>query len=212
MKKLTTKQYVLLGTILVILGLFLIFSDYLTLKKYKAYETINLEQSSLPTYIENQTPNPEANELEDEEENNEPIKEDNPNANYYIGTLSIPKIGLDKGFASIESSYNNVDNNIKVLEYSNYPDQKKGNFIVAGHSGSAWNSFFRNLYKLEVNDKAYVNYKNKTYEYKIVDIYYQEKTGKIRIYRDYNKTTMTLITCTKDDKTKQTVYILEQVR
>ena len=212
MKKLTTKQYVLLGTILVILGLFLIFSDYLTLKKYKAYETINLEQSSIPTYIENQTPNHEENESEDEEENNEPIKEDNPTANYYIGTLSIPKIGLDKGFASIESSYNNVDNNIKVLEYSNYPDQKKGNFIVAGHSGSAWNSFFRNLYKLEVNDKAYVNYKNKTYEYKIVDIYYQEKTGKIRIYRDYNKTTMTLITCTKDDKTKQTVYILEQVR
>ena len=212
MKKLATKQYVLLGTLLVILGIFLIFSDYFALKKYKAYETINLEQSSIPTYIETETSQPEESETETEEENNAPIKEENQNANYYIGTLSIPKINLEKGFADIDSTYNHVDQNIQILKYSNYPNEKKGNFIIAGHSGTGWNSFFKDLYKLEIGDVAYVKFKNNTYEYKIVDIYYQEKTGKIRIYRDYNKTTMTLITCTKNDRTKQTVYILEQVR
>lgn len=211
MKKLTTKQYVLIGTLLVLLGLFLIFGDYFASKKFKAYETINLEHSSTPSYVV-ETEEPEENINNEENVEDTPIKEENPDANYYIGTLSIPKIALNKGFASIESPYNDVENNIKVLEYSDYPNVKKGNFIIAGHSGTAWNSFFRDLYKLEINDKAYVTYNNKKYEYKIVDIYYQEKTGKIRIYRDYNKTTMTLITCTKNDKTKQTVYILEQMR
>ena len=211
MKKLTTKQYVLIGTLLVLLGLFLIFGDYFASKKFKAYETINLSQSSTPTYVE-ETEEPEEDTKEEEVVVTPPQENTQTDANYYIGTLSIPKISFSKGFASIESPYNHVDKNINVLKYSDYPDKKKGNFIIAGHSGTGWNSFFKDLYKLELNDVAYVYYKDKKYEYKIVDIYYQERTGKIKIYRDYNKTTMTLITCTKNDKTKQTVYILEQMR
>lgn len=210
MKKLTTKQYVLIGTLLVLLGFFLIFGDYFASKKFKAYETINLSQSSTPTYVE-ETEEPEE-DIEEEVVLTPPQENTQTDANYYIGTLSIPKISFSKGFASIESPYNHVDKNINVLKYSDYPDKKKGNFIIAGHSGTGWNSFFKDLYKLELNDVAYVYYKDKKYEYKIVDIYYQERTGKIKIYRDYNKTTMTLITCTKNDKTKQTVYILEQMR
>ena len=38
---------------------------------------------------------------------------------------------------------------------------------------------------------------------------YAEKYDFIKIYRNENKNTMTLITCTKDDDTKQTIYILE---
>ena len=70
-------------------------------------------------------------------------------------------------------------------------------------------AYFKNLYKLELGDMAFVNYKGRKYSYKIVNIYEQEKTGQIAIYRDVNKTTMTLVTCTKDSKTKQTIYILE---
>ena len=54
-------------------------------------------------------------------------------------------------------------------------------------------------------------YNNKKYTYKIVNIYNQTKKGSLNIYRDTNKTTLTLITCTKDDKTNQTVYILELI-
>ena len=70
-------------------------------------------------------------------------------------------------------------------------------------------SKIRDINKLNIGDYAYVNYKNHKYTYKIVNIYEQEKTGKIAIYRNLNKNTLTLVTCTKDSRTKQTIYILE---
>ena len=129
----------------------------------------------------------------------------------YIGYLTIPKINLTKGFLDKRSSENNVDKNLLVVEGSNYPDHEAGNLIIAGHSGTGWNSFFNDLYQLNINDTAYVNYKQKKYIYKIVNIYKQPKIGKLAIYRDYTKTTLTLITCTNDDDTTQTVYIAELV-
>ena len=65
------------------------------------------------------------------------------------------------------------------------------------------------MYKLKTGDKAYVYYKDVKYTYKIVKIYKQPKNGTVALYRDYNKTTLTLITCTKNDKKSQTVYIAE---
>ena len=65
------------------------------------------------------------------------------------------------------------------------------------------------MYQLVIGDVASVTYKNKKYTYKIVNIYEQDKTGKIAIYRDLEKTGLTLVTCTKDKKDKQTIYILE---
>ena len=49
------------------------------------------------------------------------------------------------------------------------------------------------------------------YTYQVVNIYEQQKTGTAKIYRDTSKTTLTLITCTKDSKTLQTIYIAELV-
>ena len=67
------------------------------------------------------------------------------------------------------------------------------------------------MYKLVVDDVAYVYYNNIKYTYKIVNIYTQPKTGVIGIYRNTNKTTLTLITCTNNDKTTQTIYIAELI-
>ena len=53
---------------------------------------------------------------------------------------------------------------------------------------------------------------NKKYTYKIVNIYTQPKVGNIAIYRDYSKTTLTLITCTNNDSTTQTIYIAELIK
>ena len=52
-------------------------------------------------------------------------------------------------------------------------------------------------------------YEDYIYYYKIVDIYDVPKTGSLKIKRNHEKTVMTLITCTKNSKTLQTVYILE---
>ena len=97
------------------------------------------------------------------------------------------------------------------MEGSNYPDVDKGNFILAGHSGTGWKAFFNDLYKLSAGDTAKITYKDKTYTYQITNIYKQPKTGKLAIYRNYDKTTLTLITCTNNDSTTQTIYIAELI-
>ncbi len=129
----------------------------------------------------------------------------------YMAFLEIPKINLKQGILSKNSYYNNVNYHVEVLNISDLPDKVNGNFILAGHSGTSNIAYFRNLYKLENNDLAYILYNNKKYSYKVVNIYKQEKKGSLTIYRDLNKSTLTLITCTKDDKTSQTVYILELI-
>ena len=138
-------------------------------------------------------------------------KPNNTKKYYYIGYLEIPKISFKKGFVDINSQDNVVSKNITIISGSKYPNVDKGNFIIAGHSGTGVHSYFKNLYKLSVNDMAYVYYKDVKYTYKIVKIYKQPKNGAIAIYRDYNQTTLTLVTCTKDEKTTQTVYIAELV-
>ena len=175
----------------------------LELTELLAYEEENTDEESTEEKQEqtvNTTPNlPEASLAPKEEKKYES----------YIGILEIPKINFNKGFYKKESSLNNVKYNLKILPQSNYPDYDKGNVIIIGHSGNYNNSYFANRYKLELNDTAILKYNNKSYTYKIVNIYTDDKDGTVTIYRDETKNTLTLITCTKDDKTSQTIYILE---
>ena len=91
------------------------------------------------------------------------------------------------------------------------PDVVNGNLILMAHSGSAYVSFFAYLYRLNVGDMAYVTYNGIKYKYQIVNIYNIPKTGQATITRNMDRSCMTLITCTKDSETEQTIYVLEQV-
>ena len=62
-----------------------------------------------------------------------------------------------------------------------------------------------------VAHKNYVTYGGRKYQYNIVNIYNVDKTGTVTIERNFDITTLTLITCTYNDDTKQTVYIAELV-
>lgn len=211
------KIVIVFGVILILVGFIFLSSNYLNEKRDIAYQYMNsllLENQEIVNLSEEvgimeTTSSLEENELQ--EKTNPQQEYVDPYLKYYIGTIEIPKINLSKGFTDINSKYNTVNKNVQVVETSTYPDVDKGNFILAAHSGTSYLAYFRNLYKLGLGDMAYVNYNNKRYAYKIVDIYEQQKTGQIAIYRDTNKTTMTLVTCTKDSKTKQTIYILELV-
>jgi LPXTG-site transpeptidase (sortase) family protein len=129
----------------------------------------------------------------------------------YVAVLEIPEISLKKGIYALGSRYNTVSRNVSILSPSQYPDVQGGNFVLAAHSGNGYLSFFRNLYKLSAGSYAYIYYNNIKYSYKITYIYKQPKTGTINVYRPYNKTTLMLITCTKDDESTQTVYVAELV-
>lgn len=208
MKKFKLKYQIAAGVILVICGTSVLLSDYIKEKRDVVFSEMNLALSSMNM---DNILNSDANNTEiTEVTNNEEIKtEENTNYIYeeYLGVIDIPKIGLYKGFYNKNSSLNNVKFNLYVLPESNYPDTSFGNLIIAGHSGNYNNSYFANLYLLSENDEIIIHYNNKKYIYKINKIYIEEKTGKVRILRNKNNSTLTLITCTKDDNYHQTIYI-----
>ena len=205
-KRISPSVVAIVGAILTLTGGFFISYNYIQSKKVIAYDYManvfyekNKDQKDIASQITEST---EGQEQIEEEESDTYTDE-------YIGYLIIPKINLQKGFVDKRSSENDVEKNIMVVEGSNYPDVKRGNFIIAGHSGTGWKAFFNELYQLTTGDKVYVTYKGKKYTYTITNIYKQPKTGKNAIYRNYDKTTLTLVTCTNNDDTTQTIYIAE---
>ena len=203
-KRISPSTTALIGAIITLIGGFFLSYNYIQSKKVMAYD-----------FMANKFYNgSEIVTITEEDEVIKPVQEEplpEEVTDNYIGYLTIPKINLTKGFLDIRSRDNDVEKNILVVEGSNYPDTDRGNLILAGHSGTGWKAFFNDLYKLEVNDTAYVTYKGKKYIYNIVNIYTQPKVGKLAVYRNYEKTTLTLITCTNNDATTQTVYIAELV-
>lgn len=206
-----TSTVLLFALIIFLLGIYLISYNYLVGKKQKIYSSMNLllfedeKPKDLNVEVESS-----ANEstIPDDEENNVSKK-----VSYnYVGTIEISKIKLKRGFLDISSPYNNVDRNVTVIQQSSFPNVENGNFILAAHSGNCSICYFDKLYKLSIGDKALVYYKNYKYSYKIVDIYNVPKTGEVEIKRDPGKTVLTLITCTHNSDTEQTVYIFELVK
>ena len=202
-KRISPSETAFIGAIITLIGGFFISYNYIESQKIMAYDYM-----ANAFYDGNQVTVAE-NENNQTEEKKEGLSGEITND--YIGYLNIPKINLTKGFLNNRSSENDVEKNILVVEGSNYPDVDKGNFILAGHSGTGWKAFFNDLYKLSAGDTAKITYKDKTYTYQITNIYKQPKTGKLAIYRNYDKTTLTLITCTNNDSTTQTIYIAELI-
>lgn len=200
---------IIIGYLLIFISIVALSYNYLSDKREKAFTEMNLEYYSLKSPVEELVEESTTNE--EKEENKEEIKEEQVQSNYYIGTLEIPKINLNKGFVDPSSPDNDVSKNVAIVTPSDMPDVDSGNLILAAHSGNSYISYFKNLYLLEKGDMAYVTYKGQKYSYKITNIYLQAKTGTIGVYRDYSKTTLTLVTCTKDDERHQTIYILEKI-
>ena len=129
----------------------------------------------------------------------------------YTGVLEIPKIGLKRGFYNVGNRYNSIEYNVTMVSGSNLPDVVNGNLILMAHSGDAYISYFAYLYRLNIGDMAYVTYKGRKYQYKIVNIYEVPKNGIVTIKRNKSRTTLTMITCTKNNDHTQTIYISELV-
>lgn len=201
-KRISPSVVAFIGTTIILLGGFFLSYNYIMTKKVMVYDYMSNVFNSSGNSVEI---NQEENIIQ---ENNK-----NTNATYdpnqYVGYLEIPKINFNKGFFPKESEYNDVDKNLLLVKEASYPNVEKGNLIIAGHSGTAWNSFFNDLYKLDTGDVAKVKFQGKTYTYKFVNIYKASKTGTISIYRNSQRTTLTLVTCTNNDKTTQTIYIGE---
>ena len=210
-RKLKKSQILLLGSLLVFVGVGVLTFEYFVKMKNDVFTEMELKASAnLVTSEEDDkdtTEVPIANKLPEDKKDKVAVVD----YSKYLGVLEIPKIGLKRGFYNIDSRYNDIQYNVAMVRGSTLPDVKNGNLILMAHSGWAAISYFEYLYNLRLGDKAYVTYKGKKYTYKLVNVYDVVKNGKVKIVRSYDKTTLTLITCTRNNDKAQTVYILELV-
>lgn len=210
-RKLKKSQILLLGSLLVFVGVGVLTFEYFVKMKNDVFTEMELKASAnLVTSEEDDkdtTEVPIANKLPEDKKDKVAVVD----YSKYLGVLEIPKIGLKRGFYNIDSRYNDIQYNVAMVKGSTLPDVKNGNLILMAHSGWAAISYFEYLYNLRLGDKAYVTYKGKKYTYKLVNVYDVVKNGKVKIVRSYDKTTLTLITCTRNNDKAQTVYILELV-
>ena len=202
-------QLIIVGSFLILLSISIVsinlFTDYINKQK---------EKDLIKQYYETEEYIVDVPVVEEvivqEEQQVEEKKEDKKVEVNYIAVIKIPKIGLEKGLASKDSYWNNVNRNIQILTESDMPDVDKGNVILAGHSGNSGVSYFRKLNKLQIDDKVSISYNGKEYIYKMVNSYEIEKNGYAHILRNAEKTTLTLITC-KHNTNKQLIVICELV-
>ena len=189
---------IIIGSLIFLSGLFIIVKDYYLNKQIE-----NKEEQAIEEYY-----NIEETVSTEEPEKIEVVKEQKKIN--YIAILKIPKINLERGLVDPNSYLNNVNYNLEIVKGSDMPDVNNGNMIIAGHSGTARISYFRNLNRLDIDDLIIIDYNFNSYKYKVVDIYDIEKTGYAEISKEKNTTTLTLITC-RHNTNKQIVIIAKQI-
>ena len=201
-------QLIRVGSFLILLGI-----SVISINSIINFINIQNEKDLIKEYYENEEYIVDVPVVEEETPQEEPLEEKKEETKVeinYIAVIKIPKIGLEKGLASKDSYYNNVNRNIQILTESDMPDKEKGNVILAGHSGNSSVSYFRKLNKLQNNDEVIISYKGKDYVYRMVNSYEIEKNGYAHILRNAEKTTLTLITC-KHNTNKQLIVICELI-
>ena len=190
--------------IVILIGLLLIASSimFFVYDIYKNTKKEVKEVKMVENFFEEEPQEEVKEEVKEEEINNS----SSPSYNY-IAILEIPSINLKRGIVDFNSKYNNVKYNIQIIEHTQMPNVENSNLILAGHNGTSSVSFFKDLYKLKEDSLIYLYYDGYKYIYKLNNYYDTDKDGKVEIIRNRYKTTITLITCKKGIKDKQTVFI-----
>lgn len=212
--KMKKSHTLLIGSLLIFVGVISLSWHYLEKMRDDVFSDMKIAMMEVdekdPTVTKEIVDNtPVANNLNVNKEN----KQQNYVVDYskYFGVLEIPKIGLKRGFYNVGNRYNNIEYNVTMVSGSKLPDVPNSNLILMAHSGDAYISYFAYLYRLNIGDSAYITLNGRKYHYNIVNIYEVQKNGIVRIKRNTNKTTLTMITCTKNNDYTQTVYIAELV-
>lgn len=196
----TKSQLLIVGSLLIIISLG-IFTFRTIIDEYQNSK----EKNMLENFYKTQEIKEETTTEKKSQSQNKKSEEEK-----YIASIKIPKINLEKGLVSKDNKNNNVKKNIQILKDSDSPEKENGNVILAAHSGTSKVAFFRDLYKLTIEDEVIITYNKKIYKYKVTNIYDIDKTGKAQIIRNHGKNTLTLITCRQKTK-KQIIIICELI-
>lgn len=204
-KRKNKSHAIVIGSFLILVGLSIplsknIYEDQLNRNENKKIEKFFKDSTTEEKINNNTIEEKDLSERKNEDKSSE-----------YIGILEIPSISFKRGFVAKNDKSNNISENIQILKESDMPDVDRGNFIIAGHSGSGRIAFFKNLHCIKFNDLIHIYYNQVKYTYRVVDFYIEPKVGNIHIYRNKEKTTLTLTTCNQDKKDSQIVIISELV-
>ena len=189
--------------VLIIIGVLLILISLLVfIIRYRYYENKSANDRK---QVDEFLSQPVLNNIETNEVTSDEVNSDT-NINDYIAVLEIPAINLRRGLYEKNDPNNNVNRNIYILKDTVLPDESDvSHILLASHSGNSYISYFKNLHKLDENDKVYFYYNNTKYVYSIYKIYEVDKTGNVELKRT-NNSDITLITC-KGNLNKQIVVI-----
>ena len=189
--------------VLIIIGVLLILISLLVfIIRYRYYENKSANDRK---QVDEFLSQPVLNNIETNEVTSDEVNSDT-NINDYIAVLEIPAINLTRGLVDKSSPNNNVNKNIYMLKDTVLPDEDTiSHIILASHSGNSYVSFFKNLYKLDINDEIYFYYKNSKYIYSIYKIDEVDKTGNIELKKT-NSSDITLITCKGNLKKQIVIY------
>ena len=184
----------------------IIFSIALFFSYHIYYHFVNVVNDNL---IDNYYQNEEIIDTSENIEVAQKININNKSEDYY-GILTIPKINLKTGFYNKDSSKNNVNNSVTLLNESVMPNENGSIIYLAAHSGSGYLAYFKDLEKLTNEDIINVDVFNKKYIYTITDIYELPKNGEIIVNRNINEDYLVLTTCSKN-KNMQLVIISKMI-
>ena len=202
-KKLKKSQVLLIGSLLIFGGSIFLSWNYLLRMRDEVFSNMKLAMMDTTPSEETSQENPLMIGSEQYEE------QYTVDYSKYFGVLEIPRIGLKRGFYNVGSKYNDIQYNVTMTEKSTMPSEGHGNLALMAHSGDSYISYFAYLYRLSVGDDCYITYNGIVYRYQIKQIYNVNKTGLVIIDWEPSNMSLTLITCTKDDETKQTIYVAE---
>lgn len=117
-------------------------------------------------------------------------------------TVHIPRINLERVVYTMDSSKNDVDYNVQILNGS---DLGKNFLFLAAHSGVGGASYFNRLVELEVGDIIWIDKGYEKLYFVVETLFYIPKNGYLEYSSLEVKDKLYLITCSLEYSNQQFV-------
>lgn len=127
------------------------------------------------------------------------------NRYYSKPLIYIPGINLKQIISSSKTDFSNLDSSI--VYYKNINPNK--GIVLFGHSGAGYGTFFNRIDELKINDKAYLLYEDKYYEYEFLSKKEITKYDTYVLNNINNVNKMYLVTCIKNNSNNRLLVELK---
>lgn len=108
------------------------------------------------------------------------------------------------------SSKNDIIREVVMFEECGRPNIANSNTVIGAHSGSANYAYFNEISLLDYGDIIILTYKNKTYNYMVIEVK-EVEDNQTEILENKDKSMLTLLTCKIKDNTKRIVVVANLV-